>query len=74
MKTLFNQNENAAKVLSHSAMKNVLGGYNEDKSPEEGGCRIHCTGWPADQYIGTDDCLRNPGAECGGDYDECICE
>lgn len=74
MKALFNKEDKAVKVLSNSAMKNVLGGYEEDKSPETGTCRIRCSGWPAGQYIATGDCLWNPGAECGGSYDECICD
>lgn len=75
MKTLFNPNENAAKILSHSAMKQVLGGYDEEESRDDGGvyCRIRCTGSKKEGSI--IDCWTEAGTYCGGSgFDYCSCD
>lgn len=74
MKTLFNQKDNTAKVLSNAAMKQVLGGIEEDKSPENGGCRFRCSGWRPNVYRGIDSCLYASGSCNGDSLAECICD
>lgn len=73
MKALFNPNENTAKVLSHSAMKQVLGGYGEESSPEGFTCRVRCTGWSEGKYSHVSNCDKDADDRCEEGYEDCYC-
>lgn len=76
MKKIFENQGDAVRVLSNSAMKKVFGGAWPEVLADRS-CRVHCMGWPQGQFVPVKDC-RSAREVCKdeneeGEIDICHC-
>ena len=74
MKKIFENQGDALRVLSNSAMKNILGGTQPQESTEDGVCRVHCANWDDNLYVRIGDCASLAQDKCRGEVEHCFCE